>query len=201
MRESSQTELALAAALAAAAHAGADTIAFAGRQLVLPIYAPGSDMSPAAQKLVAALRICDGVIVSTPSYHGGISGMIKNALDYAEELRDDTRPYLHGRAVGAVVCAAGWQNVGTTLVGIRSIIHALRGWPTPMGVGINTQKSLFEASGACIDETALTQLEVMVRQVVKFAEMQMMAQRAWRPDQVENPKMASADFRKAITVT
>ena len=43
----------------------------------------------------------DGLIIATPSYHGGVSGMIKNALDYIEALRDDARPYLHGRAVGA----------------------------------------------------------------------------------------------------
>lgn len=177
-RDGSQSEFALGVALRAAADAGAKVVSFTGRQLALPFYVPGGAPAPAAEHLIACLRGCDGVIVSTPSYHGGISGMIKNALDYTEELRNDIRPYLHGRAVGSIVCAAGWQNVGTTLAGMRSVIHALRAWPTPMGAGINTRAPVFDEAGDCTDESARTQLEIMGRQVVDFARMQMMSREA-----------------------
>ncbi len=55
--------------------------------------------------MVDSIRQCDGLIVATPAYHGTLSGLVKNALDYLEELRDDERPYLDGRAVGCIVCA------------------------------------------------------------------------------------------------
>ena len=198
-RDGSQTEVALGVALRATTRYGADVVSFAGEQLILPIYAHGSEPVPAAQKLIAALRRCDGVIISTPSYHGGVSGMIKNALDYIEALRDDARPYLHGRAVGAMVCAGGWQSVGTTLTEMRTIVHALRGWPTLMGIGINTQHSVFDRSGECAEETIRSQIEVMSRQVVEFAQMQMWAQSTCRPERIDKSRAIPVDFGRAIT--
>ena len=61
------------------------------------------------------LRRADGLIVATPAYHGGVSGLVKNALDFTEDLRGDERVYLSGRAVGCIVCADGAQAMGSTL--------------------------------------------------------------------------------------
>ncbi len=55
--------------------------------------------------LVEAVRECDGLVLGSPAYHGGLSGLVKNALDYLEDLHDDAPPYLDGRAVGCIVCA------------------------------------------------------------------------------------------------
>lgn len=174
-RNGSQSELALRLAMRAAEAAGAEVLMFTGKQLIFPIYGPETAANNEAARLVSAMRRCDGVIISTPSYHGGMSGMIKNALDYTEDMRNDARPYLDGRAVGTIVCAAGWQNIGTTLVGTRSMIHALRGWPTPIGVGVNTQEPVFDKDGQCIIESVGAQIELMSRQVVQFAYSQMSA--------------------------
>ena len=90
----------------------------------------------------------DAVIIATPGYHGGMSGLVKNAIDHLEALRDDERPYLDGRAVGVIVAAAGWQACGTTLVSVRSAVHALRGWPTPFGVTVNSAEQHPVPTGA-----------------------------------------------------
>ncbi len=76
-------------------------------------------------------------MIASPGYHGGVSGLVKNAIDWVEELRADERPYFDGRPVGLIVVADGWQATITTLSSLRSIVHALRGWPTPLGVAIN----------------------------------------------------------------
>ncbi len=88
----------------------------------------------------------------SPGYHGTVSGLVKNALDYIEDLRDDPRPYLDGRAVGCVATASGWQAAVTTLTSLRSIVHALRGWPTPLGAAVNSAQVEFTADGGCTDE-------------------------------------------------
>ena len=36
-------------------------------------------------------RGAHALIIGSPGYHGGISGLVKNALDYLEELREDPR--------------------------------------------------------------------------------------------------------------
>jgi len=110
-----------------------------GRDIDLPAYVPGATSNAKANRITAELGRADGIILGTPGYHGGLSGLVKNALDYTEDLRDNQRPYLENRPVGCVVTAAGEQGGVTTLAALRSVVHALRGWPTPLGVTIITQ--------------------------------------------------------------
>jgi FMN reductase len=172
----SATEQALSISLRAASAAGADTVMIGGSSLVLPMYVPGeTKRTVEAQSLVNAFRRCDGIIVATPAYHGSLSGLVKNALDYAEDLRHDERPYFDGLAVGIVVCAGGPQAGGQTLGMLRNIVHALRAWPTPLGAALNTSERVFDGRGRCLDPAMQMQLEEVGRQVVEFA---LMKQRA-----------------------
>ena len=169
IRSNSQSELALRIALAGAESAGARTIAISGADLLLPFYDPANGQRPApATKLVGALRGADGVILVSPGYHGTISGLVKNALDYIEDLREDPRPYLDGRAVGCVALAQGWQAAVTTLTALRSIVHALRGWPTPLGAAVNGSEVSFSDDG-CSDNQVEKSLRIIGEQVVGFA--------------------------------
>src|SRR5580658_9410829 len=171
-RPGSSSEKALRYALKLAAAEGADVELFDGVNINLPMYAPESaERSEGAQRMVAALRRANGVILSTPCYHGSISGLVKNALDYTEDMSTDAEPYLDGRAVGLIVCGHGWQSTGVVLSAFRSIVHALRGWPTPMGVAINTQVERFDEEGAGIGEQAARQMGIMVAQVIEFARL------------------------------
>jgi FMN reductase len=171
VRTPSSSERVLIAALAAAEAAGARTQMFGGEILSrLPIYNPNDGQHPPERSaLVDAVRRADGVIVATPGYHGSLSGLIKNALDSLEPLRDDARPYLDGRAVGCIVVADGWQACGSALAHLRSIVHALRGWPTPLGSTINSATQPFDAQGGLKSERDLFQVEMVARQVVDFA--------------------------------
>ena len=169
-RPGSATERALRTALAVAEAAGAQTELFTGAAIELPVYSPERPArGAAALRLVEAMRRADGLLIASPAYHGGVSGLIKNALDYAEDLSGDRRPYLDGRAVGCIATAAGWQGVAGALASMRSVVHALRGWPTPMGVGVITNEPTFGPDGACLSPSLQGQLELVGRQVLDFA--------------------------------
>lgn len=171
VRGDSQSERAMHAVLAGAREAGAKTQAISGDRLILPFYDPHVDeRSDNAIELVEALRAADGVVLSSPGYHGTISGLIKNALDYVEDLRADERPYLHGRAVGCVGIAYGWQATVTTLQALRSVVHALRGWPTPLGGVVNSAETTFSPAGECADIKVTEMLRTVGHQVVEFAD-------------------------------
>jgi FMN reductase len=170
MREDSQSERALGVVLDSARAAGAETVAITGTDLVLPFYDPAVlERSEVAHRLVATLREADGVVLVSPGYHGTVSGLVKNALDYVEDLRADTRPYLDGRAVGCVAMALGWQATVTTLTALRSIVHALRGWPTPLGAALNSAQVSFDEHGVPSDPAVDRTLRVIGQQVVQFA--------------------------------
>jgi FMN reductase len=170
-RAASSTDRALRISLQSAEEAGARTFVFDGAFLSrLPHYAPENPERNEEQRLlVEMVRKADGLIVASPGYHGGVSGLVKNALDLLDDLRDDERCYLDGRAVGCIVNAAGWQACVSTLTALRSIVHALRGWPTPFGATLNTTEKIFDAAGICQDEKVAAQLATVGRQVVEFA--------------------------------
>jgi FMN reductase len=170
----SSTEQALIVALNAAERAGARTQLFGGDVLTrLPHYmTAGSADSADGKALVEAVRAADGVIIASPGYHGSISGLVKNAIDYLEETSKDTRVYLDGVPVGLIATAYGWQATGTTLATLRSIVHALRGWPTPLGAAINSSGGIFR-DGVCTDEGAARQLDLVGRQVHEFARLRL----------------------------
>ena len=170
VRPGSSTERALAASLKRAEALGADTRMVGGEFLAkLPIFDPRPvDQTPEQLELADAVRAADGVIVASPGYHGSISGLIKNALDTLELTRGDTAPYFSGKPVGTIITADGWQAAGTTLTALRSIIHALRGWPTPFGAALNATAALFDDAGGLRDEKDAWQLSTVAEQVMDF---------------------------------
>ncbi len=173
VRAGSTTETALICSLRRAAELGAETKLFGGEFLArLPTFDPRpSDPTPEQLELVEAVRAADGFIIASPGYHGSISGVVKNALDTLEITAKDPAPYFHGRPVGAVVTAYGWQATGSTLAALRAIIHALRGWPTPFGAALNSTAGLFDDAGVCRDPKDGWALNTVAEQVMEFVTM------------------------------
>lgn len=169
-RSGSSSEAALRTALAAAAAAGCEVECFAAERLDLPLYNPGdAQRTPAAEALVDSLRRASGVILASPGYHGTISGMVKNAIDYIEDtVDDDARTYLDGVPVGCIAVAFGWQAAVNTLTALRDVVHALRGFPTPYGAAINARASPFD-DGQCADDAVRAGLLTVGDQVASFA--------------------------------
>jgi FMN reductase len=164
------SERALRIAAASAERDGVTIDFLTSRDLMIPIYdTESTERGPEQKRLVEALRVCDGLLIATPGYHGSFSGMIKNALDYAEDLRTDERPYLDGRAVGIIAVAHGWQTAVGTLNQLRQIVHSLRAWPTPLGCAINDAGGLLGADAAQSDLDVVRQLETVGAQVARFA--------------------------------
>jgi FMN reductase len=149
---------------------GARTSVLTAAQLVLPPYLPEADERPAAaRRLLSVLRDVDGIVIATPTYHGGMSGLLKNALDHVEDLAGADPSYLDGRVVGTV--AVGWSEHGaaSAVADLRNTIMALRGWATPMAVTVDSSPWSTRNHGIAEDPKLMRRLEIMVGQVVEFA--------------------------------
>jgi len=147
---------------------GADVAVIPGPGLVMPMYDPSnSTRCVSAIRMVELMRRADAFIIASPGYHGSVSGLVKNALDYTEDLREDERPYFDGCKVGCIAVSNGWQAAAATLGALRDIAHALRGWPTPIGIAANSTELEFEANGSCGNEALMRQVGIMAAQVVE----------------------------------
>ena len=78
-------------------------------------------------------------------------------------------PYTRLKEGAHLVAAPG--DTRSLVQPLRSIVHALRGWPTPMGVAINsTQQDLGPGPGIA-DDKARMQLEAMAGEVMEFVKV------------------------------
>ncbi len=162
LRAVSSTGRALAQALQLAEARGARTTLLTGEDIAFPHYEPEHALdNETVCRFVDVLRSADAVIVGSPGYHGTLSGLVKNALDHVELLSRDERAYFDRMPVGLIAVAAGWQASVSTLGALRTIVHALRGWPTPLGVAINSTEP--DAIAA-----AEKQMAMMVDQIFHF---------------------------------
>ena len=139
LRERSYSRAALVAALALAEAQGAATELLDLRELALPIYVPDlpiagypPEQQAAIGRLIDSCRRADALIWSSPTYHGTVSGVFKNALDFLELTCDDEPPYLTGRAVGLIAVSDA-----RTFGAMMQSVYELRAWlaPTQVAVG------------------------------------------------------------------
>ncbi|MEV5029864.1 NADPH-dependent FMN reductase [Paenibacillus sp. LPE1-1-1.1] len=97
----------------------------------LPFYSPegiGFDHAT-VQSLQQAMLQADGVVLATPEYHGSLSGVLKNALDFLGQ------EHFRGKAVLSMSSSGG--AVGTSsLLQLQSIVRNLHGINSPDWVSI-----------------------------------------------------------------
>jgi NAD(P)H-dependent FMN reductase len=181
LREGSYTRLAAGIALRGAKQVGAETELLDLRALDLPFCDGRDDEStyPAGvHALRAKVRGAQGVILATPEYHGGVSGVLKNALDLMgfEEFE--------GKMMGLVGVSGGALGAASALAVLRTTGRVLHAWVVPEQAGIAHVARAFDARGELVDARLEERVLQVGRQVARFAYLHSSAQareflRAW----------------------
>ena len=173
LREGSSSLGALRRALDSAEDAGAEVELLDLRELALPMYEPGrplDDYGPEIRCFVEAVRGADALILSTAAYHGTLAGVTKNALDFAQFLARDERPYFDGRIVGLISTAGGDQAATNANGAMINVVHALRGIVAPLMVAIPQAWRITDGDGNITGEDHGGQLDQLGALVVELAE-------------------------------
>jgi FMN reductase len=168
LAEQSTSLAAVRIALEGAAQAGATTELYDVRQLDLPMYVPDTSTVPdAARAFCESVYGCDGMLWSSPLYHGTISGSFKNALDWLQLLGDREPAYLTDKVIGLISTAGGSQG----LQGVNTmefIVRALRGWAVPLVIPIPQAWRVFQ-EGQVLNESVAGQLRALGGEVARAA--------------------------------
>lgn len=171
-RANSLSYRALEIALEYAESNGAQVQAFKLFDLSLPMYDPTkplNDYGENVHMMLDAIRAADGIIFSSASYHATMAGITKNAIDFMDFTDADKHPYLTGRAVGLIATGGGEHGASTTLAGMTSIVHALRGVVVPIVVPIGEAWEAFEQYEITHQPT-LTRLHQMVDELIALSQ-------------------------------
>jgi FMN reductase len=166
LRRESVTRMALQVALAGAKEAGARTHLIDLRDYQLIFCDGKEDESGYPQdvfKLREDVRAAQGIILATPEYHGGYSGVLKNALDLMgfEEFE--------GKMLGLVGVSGGGMGAFGALNNLRAVGRSLHAWVIPEQASIPEAWKAFDASGNLTDSNLEKRLKDVGRQVARFA--------------------------------
>ena len=167
LRRGSYTRMALRIALRGAEEAGVEAQLIDLREYQLAFCDGGDDkkLPKDVQRLRDDVQRAQGIILATPEYHGGYSGVLKNALDLMgfDEFQ--------GKMIGLVGVSGGGMGASGPLNGLRSVGRALHAWVVPEQAGVPDVSDVFDESGNCKDKSVEKRLKAVGRQVAKFASL------------------------------
>jgi FMN reductase len=138
----SRSRAALTVALRGAAEAGAETELFDVAALGLPLYAPTTDPPSTVVRMADRMHTADGLIWSSPLYHGTISGSFKNALDWLQILSRREPPYLANKVIGLISTAGGVQGLQAVNT-MEFVVRALRAYAVPLVITVPQAHAAF----------------------------------------------------------
>lgn len=106
---------------------GVHVLSFDAGRDVLPIY-NGTDAQqhhPAVKRLRAAAEQADGFFICTPEYHSGMSGALKNAIDFLGSK------YFKEKPVTIAAVTGGGKGGINALGNLRTVMRAVYGLVLP----------------------------------------------------------------------
>ena len=125
------------------------------------------DYPPTLSWLLDEVRRADGIIICSPTYHGTISGAIKNVLDLLIFLGRDNPPYLGGKPVGLM--AYGGMTAMGVLHTLTNCVRGLKGISIPTHVAV--PENCINRDEVRIDNPRIeTRIDLMVEELVSYAD-------------------------------
>ena len=166
LRQGSYTEMAMRIALEGAEEVGAETDLIDLRRLDL-IFCDGKDDESAYPPGVFELRervgCAQGLILGTPEYHGGFSGVLKNAIDL---MGSDE---LGGKTVGLVGVSGGKMGASGAFTGLRLVCRSVHARVITHQASIPQAWKEFDESGKLKDRSLANRIKDVGRQVSRYA--------------------------------
>lgn len=156
-------------ALEKAHAAGADVVRATIYDLDLPMFRTDWKLEqypPTLPWLLDQIRQADGLIICSPTYHGTMSGAIKNLLDMLIFLGWDKPPYLGGKPV-ALMAYGGMTSMGV-LSGLTQVVRGLKGITVPTHIAV-PERAVNRESVSIDDQRVLDRMDEMVAELLRFA--------------------------------
>lgn len=128
------------------ANAGASVTEFNLADANIPFFDLSLTEIPQTVKtMVSIFTEADAHIWLTPLYHGGMTGIMKNCLDWLEISSKGSPPYLTNKTVG-LVCWAGGGHAMQGINAMDAVVKSLRAWTLPYTIPV-VRDDLFTTGG------------------------------------------------------
>jgi len=161
-------------AAAAARAAGAEVTELDLRDLPMPLYDGDLEATegipPNAQTLKALMRAHEGLLISAPEYNSGITGVLKNAIDWASRSAAGEAPLacFVGKTAALMSASPGGLGGLRGLVQVRSMLSNIHVLVLPDQVAVPRAEEAFNPDGTLKDATQRAAIETLGRSLVEI---------------------------------
>lgn len=162
LRPDSYSQIALNLAAQRVTALGAEAEILDLRTMQLPFCDGGDEYPnyPDVERLRSTVKQADGLILATPEYHGGVSGVLKNALDLMSFEQ------LDGKVTGLISVLGGQPN-SNALNELRLIMRWVHAWVIPEHIGIGQVWKAFTPEGKILDEKLSQRFDQFAQSLVE----------------------------------
>jgi NAD(P)H-dependent FMN reductase len=170
-RDSFNKKLARVAADAARA-AGAEVTLLDLRDLPMPIYdgdlEEADGIPPNAKRFKELMLAHQGLLISSPEYNSSISGVLKNAIDWASRQEKGETPLacFEGKVAGLLAASPGALGGLRGLVTVRSILSNIRVLVLPEQVAVTKAHEAFGPDDKLLDPKQHAAVEKLAKRLV-----------------------------------
>ncbi len=162
-RSSSKSGMLVNLALKIAMEQGADVEFWDLAERPLPLVGEeGCWTHPNVKAFQSLLEESDAFFLSSPEYHGTMSGVMKNTMDWMYDK------HVGGKVFGIMSTLGGVTNANT-LNHMRISLRWLHGWPVPEQLAIGHVKEAFDEEGNLVDDELHQRLSKLVHSVLSTA--------------------------------
>lgn len=133
------------------------------RKVKMPTFNPNSSMQSGnrLKEITGEVNWADVFILTTPDYHGSMSGPMKNFLDhYWQEFAGKTFGY---------ICASHEKGL-TVMDQMRTAVRQCYGWSLPYGISVNGEEDFNEA-GEIVSSLLTKRLRMLARDLIVYGEL------------------------------
>ncbi len=172
-RKDSYNKKLVKVAMQGAESAGAQVTYVDLRELELPLYdgdlEEAQGLPPGARRFKDLLLANDGLLIAAPEYNSSISGVLKNAIDWASRPVPGEKPLeaFSGKVAGLLAASPGMLGGLRGLVAVRSLLSNIQVIVLPDQLAVNQAHLAFDEHGEMKDEKQREKAYSIARQVAE----------------------------------
>ncbi len=125
----------------------------------LPLYHGDLAMPAGVKKLVRKIKSCDGVVVVSPEYNGGLPPLLKNAIDWTSTVGTE---HFKSAYWGITSCTPGPMSGIMCMRQVNYILMRVGAHVSPIQVGVGNAGRAFDAKGELTAEPSATLAQKLI---------------------------------------